>query len=53
MPPAAIGETSGMVFFVWLSVFNLFATMVFRGLMATTSRWPCDGIYCHIDVAVE
>src|SRR5688572_4075954 len=32
--PAAIGETSGMVFFVWFSVFNLFATMVFWGLMA-------------------
>jgi AAA family ATP:ADP antiporter len=27
--PAAIGEASGMVFFVWFSVFNLFATMVF------------------------
>jgi AAA family ATP:ADP antiporter len=34
MAPAAIGETSGMVFFVWFSVFNLFATMVFWGLMA-------------------
>lgn len=34
MTPAAIGETSGMVFFVWFSVFNLFATMVFWGLMA-------------------
>ncbi len=32
--PTAIGETSGMVFFVWFSVFNLFATMVFWGLMA-------------------
>lgn len=32
--PAAIGEISGMVFFVWFSVFNLFATMVFWGLMA-------------------
>jgi AAA family ATP:ADP antiporter len=32
--PAAVGETSGMVFFVWFSVFNLFATMVFWGLMA-------------------
>jgi AAA family ATP:ADP antiporter len=29
MAPAAIGETSGMVFFVWFSVFSLFATMVF------------------------
>ncbi|HEX6089077.1 MAG TPA: hypothetical protein VFZ13_02850 [Gemmatimonadales bacterium] len=34
MAPAAVGETSGMVFFVWYSVFNLFATMVFWGLMA-------------------
>jgi len=34
MAPAAIGETSGMVFFVWFSVFNFFATMVFWGLMA-------------------
>ena len=34
MAPAAIGETSGMVFFVWFSVFNLFATMVFWCLMA-------------------
>ncbi|MES2521931.1 MAG: MFS transporter [Gemmatimonadota bacterium] len=32
--PQAIGETSGMVFFVWFSVFNLFATMVFWALMA-------------------
>jgi AAA family ATP:ADP antiporter len=34
MTPTAIGETSGMVFFVWYSVFNLFATMVFWGVMA-------------------
>ena len=34
LAPAAIGKTSGMVFFVWFSVFNLFATMVFWGLMA-------------------
>ncbi|HEX6371810.1 MAG TPA: MFS transporter [Longimicrobium sp.] len=34
MAPATIGETSGMIFFVWYSVFNLFATMVFWGLMA-------------------
>jgi ATP:ADP antiporter, AAA family len=32
--PEAIGEVSGMVFFVWFSVFNLFATMVFWALMA-------------------
>jgi len=34
LAPAAIGQTSGMVFYVWFSVFNLFATMVFWGLMA-------------------
>lgn len=32
--PQAVGEVSGQVFFVWFSVFNLFATMVFWGLMA-------------------
>jgi AAA family ATP:ADP antiporter len=32
--PAAVGETSGMVFFVWFSVFNLFATTVFWSLLA-------------------
>jgi ATP:ADP antiporter, AAA family len=32
--PQAVGETSGQVFYVWFSVFNLFATMVFWGLMA-------------------
>jgi len=32
--PRSIGEASGMVFFVWFSVFNLFATMVFWALMA-------------------
>src|ERR671912_2555663 len=32
--PQAIGEVSGMVFFVWFSVFNLFATMVFWALTA-------------------
>jgi AAA family ATP:ADP antiporter len=34
MAPAAIGQTSGMVFFVWFSVFNLLLTMIFWGLMA-------------------
>jgi AAA family ATP:ADP antiporter len=34
LAPTAIGETSGMVFFVWFSVFNLFATMIFWALMA-------------------
>lgn len=32
--PAAIGETTGRVFYVWMSVFNLFVTMVFWALMA-------------------
>ena len=32
--PGTIGEVSGMVFFVWFSVFNLFSTMVFWALMA-------------------
>jgi AAA family ATP:ADP antiporter len=31
--PAAIGERSGQVFYVWFSVFNLFATMLFWALM--------------------
>lgn len=30
----AAGETSGRVFYVWFSVFNLFSTMVFWALMA-------------------
>ena len=32
--PEATGETSGRVFYVWFSVFNLFSTMVFWALMA-------------------
>ncbi len=32
--PAAIGATSGQVFYVWFSVFNLFAVMVFWALLA-------------------
>ncbi len=32
--PQAVGETTGMVFYVWMSVFNLFITMVFWALMA-------------------
>jgi ATP:ADP antiporter, AAA family len=32
--PAAVGEVSGMVFYVWMSVFNLFVTMIFWALMA-------------------
>jgi ATP:ADP antiporter, AAA family len=34
MAPQAVGERSGQVFYVWFSVFNLFVTMVFWGLMA-------------------
>jgi AAA family ATP:ADP antiporter len=34
MAPAAVGDVSGRVFYVWFSVFNLFATMVFWALMA-------------------
>ena len=32
--PSAVGQTSGQVFYVWFSVFNLFATMLFWALMA-------------------
>ncbi|WP_286903256.1 NTP/NDP exchange transporter [Vreelandella sedimenti] len=32
--PAAVGQRSGQVFFVWFSVFNLFVTMVFWALLA-------------------
>jgi AAA family ATP:ADP antiporter len=32
--PQAVGVTSGQVFYVWMSVFNLFITMVFWALMA-------------------
>src|SRR5690606_31405245 len=32
--PNAVGVTSGQVFYVWMSVFNLFITMVFWALMA-------------------
>jgi ATP:ADP antiporter, AAA family len=32
--PQAVGETTGQVFYVWMSVFNLFVTMVFWALMA-------------------
>lgn len=34
MAPTAIGITTGQVFYVWFSVFNLFATMLFWALMA-------------------
>lgn len=32
--PQAVGQVSGQVFYVWMSVFNLFCTMVFWALMA-------------------
>jgi AAA family ATP:ADP antiporter len=34
LAPANIGEQTGQVFYVWFSVFNLFATMLFWALMA-------------------
>jgi AAA family ATP:ADP antiporter len=34
LAPEAVGATSGQVFYVWFSVFNLFATMLFWALMA-------------------
>jgi AAA family ATP:ADP antiporter len=34
LAPQEVGETSGRVFYVWFSVFNLFCTMVFWALMA-------------------
>jgi AAA family ATP:ADP antiporter len=34
LAPQSIGLTSGQVFYVWFSVFNLFITMVFWALMA-------------------
>ncbi len=34
LAPAAVGEISGRVFYVWFSVFNVFSTMVFWALMA-------------------
>ncbi|MFC3339902.1 NTP/NDP exchange transporter [Paracandidimonas soli] len=34
LAPEAVGITSGQVFYVWFSVFNLFATMLFWALMA-------------------
>ena len=34
LAPEAVGITTGQVFYVWFSVFNLFVTMVFWALMA-------------------
>jgi len=40
LAPEAIGDTSGRVFYVWFSVFNLFSTMVFWALM--TDRFSLE-----------
>ncbi|MGD9952614.1 MAG: NTP/NDP exchange transporter, partial [Burkholderiales bacterium] len=34
LAPASVGQASGQVFYVWFSVFNLFAVMLFWALMA-------------------
>jgi AAA family ATP:ADP antiporter len=34
LTPASVGERTGQVFYVWFSVFNLFATMLFWAVMA-------------------
>ncbi len=34
LAPQAVGERTGQVFYVWMSVFNLFVTMMFWALMA-------------------
>lgn len=34
LAPGHVGRTSGLVFYVWFSVFNLFAVMLFWALMA-------------------
>jgi AAA family ATP:ADP antiporter len=36
LAPKAVGQASGLVFYVWFSVSNLFMTMVFWALMADT-----------------
>lgn len=33
LAPGAVGELTGLVFYVWFSVFNLFSTMVFWAVM--------------------
>ena len=40
LAPASIGEWTGQVFYVWFSVFNLFATMLFWALM--TDRFSLE-----------
>jgi ATP:ADP antiporter, AAA family len=39
LAPAAVGVTSGQVFYVWMSVFNLFVTAIFWALMADRFRF--------------
>ncbi|HUP47822.1 MAG TPA: MFS transporter [Thermoanaerobaculia bacterium] len=34
LAPEVVGEISGLVFYIWMSVFNLFMTMLFWALMA-------------------
>jgi AAA family ATP:ADP antiporter len=34
LTPESVGQTTGQVFYVWFSVFNLFTTMLFWALMA-------------------
>ncbi len=40
LTPTQVGQTSGQIFYVWFSVFNLFATMLFWALM--TDRFSLD-----------
>ncbi|HUD42038.1 MAG TPA: MFS transporter [Dokdonella sp.] len=49
--PAAVGERSGQVFYVWFSVFNLFVTMVFWALLADRFS-PDQGKRCFALISV-
>jgi AAA family ATP:ADP antiporter len=40
LAPESVGQASGQVFYVWFSVFNLFAVMLFWALMA--DRFPLE-----------
>ena len=40
LAPASVGQISGQVFYVWFSVFNLFATMLFWAVM--TDRFSME-----------
>ena len=40
LAPESVGQRSGQVFYVWFSVFNLFAVMLFWALMA--DRFPLE-----------